>query len=372
MLAKLPVTLPVEHLSCSSVNLYLKCPLRWKRKYIDGKTESISPAALLGGAVGAAEKDSYQRQIEGGASFTTSEVLDTFSDAFELRRAKEGDNVRWEDEKPAKVKDSGAQILEVYHRIVAPTVKPIAVERGFAIVIEGVEWVITGYMDLECEDEIPDLKVRSPGKGVITAEEALAELQPGTYLAARRAEGDPAKGGFVYHNLLRGDDPSPRNVVVTPTLRTNDQLDDVLDLYMRVAAEIAWRTEYDVWAGAARGAWWCSKKWCDFWSHCEFGGRGAIEDVPPRPARDPSRSYMREAITATVRKDGTTTAARVAHYLGISDAAARSRLGAMVLAGEIESQPQTKASGRGNARVVTVLRSQPRVYSLPVVEGRAA
>lgn len=44
----IPVRLPINNFSVSSINTYLKCPLKWKRRYIDGEYEPPSGAMILG------------------------------------------------------------------------------------------------------------------------------------------------------------------------------------------------------------------------------------------------------------------------------------------------------------------------------------
>jgi hypothetical protein len=357
-----PRNLPTGHLSPSSLGLYLKCPIRWRKRYIEHAIEPLSPGALLGRAVGAAERDSWGNQIQTGSRLSTRDVLDAFSDAWELAKDQEGDQVIW-DEPSGRVKDSGARVLPVYHELVAPTIVPIAVERAFEIHVPGVEWTIKGYMDVETADEIPDLKMRSRSKGPVSAAEADIDVQAGTYLAARRAEGNPADR-FAFHSLLRaarGIPVKPGDVLVTPTTRTAEQLDTLIDLYVRVAAEIDWRLEYDVWTPPPTGSWWCSPGWCGFWSECEFGGLHANGGGGgPRPARHLPDSRVRAAIVATTRRDGTTTAARVGSHLGLSARAAAARMAKM--AGVTSTRP-TKSSGRGAAKTVKVIGG-PRVYSI--------
>ncbi len=362
MLGDIPRVLPVEHLSVSSVNLFLKCPQRWKYRYIDGLYEPTSPAALLGGATGAAEGQHYGSIVDGGPGLSTREVLDAYSDEFDLR--KEREEVDWEGEKPGRVKDQGARVLPLYHHHVAPTVKPIAVEREFVIRPPHVDWTIKGYIDVEETDRIPDLKSRSTTKGPVTGPEAAADLQATTYLFARRAEDNPARE-FVFHSLVRNSKPTPRHVTVTPTTRTDEQLDQLLEVMYGVAAEIQWRMERDVWRGPPAAAWWCGQSWCGFWERCPLGGlhRPAVVSRP-RPARPPRAANVLEAAQATMRRDGTTTAARVADHLGLTTRQASARLTHLCREGKLVSARPTKTTGRGKDKITVELRGD-RVYRLP-------
>jgi hypothetical protein len=64
-----------------------------------------------------------------------------------------------------------------------------------------------------------------------------------------------------------------KHVPVLPTRRTDAQLDAFVDRLFAIAAEMAWRTEYDVWDGIREpGSWFCSQKFCGFWDSCPYGG----------------------------------------------------------------------------------------------------
>lgn len=275
MLLDPPRTLPVSSLSQSSVRLYLSCAEKWRRRYIENEWEPSSGAAVLGKAVHAAEGTNFQQKIASAIDLPASDVLDEFSDQFELSRERDQDRggVVWGDDKPGTVKDSGAAVLDYYHRHVAPHVDPVAVERKFSIQPADVDWGFTGYLDLEERSgAVCDLKVRGANKGVVKEAEAAGEIQPTASLLARRAEGTPAPE-FRYHNLVRARALEPKHVARTITRRTDEELDAFVDLLYRIAAEIAWRMEYDVWTGPAPGSWWCSERWCGFWGDCPLGGK---------------------------------------------------------------------------------------------------
>jgi hypothetical protein len=373
-----PTTLPagLTSLSVSSIALLQKCPLRWRRRYIDGDYEPTSPAAILGHSVGRAEGTSYQEQISNGSRMRVSDVLDAYADEWELKVEEETDRagVDWEDERPGRVKDSGARVLSLYHRTVAPRVRPLSVERRIEVALPGVEWTFRGYLDLEAEIGrvigVDDFKARGASKGPITAEEAAAEMQPTGYLFAKRAEATleerPHQPRFLkppsyfrFHNFVRAriGDPRPANVVLTTTTRTEEQLDSFLALLYRVAAEIDWRVTNDVWTPAPAGSWWCAEKWCGFWATCPFGGAHRPKEAPaPVPVRRPSADQVIDAVKATARRDGTTTAARVGAHLGVSVRSAASSMTALARRGVLKSVlPAKRRKGSAVVHVYSVL-----------------
>jgi hypothetical protein len=257
-----PPKLPVDHLSVSSINLWLKCPLRWKRRYIDVEYEPSSASLVAGSAAHKAESTNYQQKIETAADLPADDVLDVYSDQFDY--ASESREVNWGDEKRGVVKDDGALTVRRYHRDIAPTIQPMRVERQFKLGFPHVDWGFTGYFDLETPRSVEDLKMR---RSRMQAKDADRDLQPSAYLLARRAEKDPALL-FVFHILVRVKEPYAELV---PTRRSDRQLDIFVQRLYSIAAQMDWCYQRDHWPPAPPNSWWCSRKWCGYYDTCIYG-----------------------------------------------------------------------------------------------------
>lgn len=261
---EIPRTLPVDHLSVSSVRLFIQCPEKWRRRYVQREYESPSGQMILGSAVGAAEAQADHEQIETGSRLAVDDVLDAFADEWEDRTGRE--EIAWGESKPDALKDGGISVVKAYEREVGPSLRPVSVEREFNLTFPGVDWGFTGFFDLEEADgAVCDRKVKAKKLSVAEAE---VDMQPTSYLLARRAEGRPAPV-FRYHTLVRTKTPS---VEIIPTVRTDRQLDAFVDRLYRTAAEMRWRLENDLWQGAVPGSWWCSARFCGYWDSCPMGG----------------------------------------------------------------------------------------------------
>lgn len=347
MLVDPPRTLPHgDYLSASSVRLYLSCPEKWRRRYLLGEYEPSSGSVIVGNAVHKAEGQHYQHKLDVGRNLLVADVLDAYSDEFEYAKEEASDRagIDWGEERPGRVKDSGARVLGLYHRQVARLVVPSAVERRFTVELPGVDWTFQGYFDLETgEGPVVDLKVRGATKGVVSAEEAAADVAVTGYTFARKAEGAASWPLFDFHSLVRAETCTPRHVLITPTKRSIEQLEAFERLLYRVATEIAWRTENDVWTPAPPGSWWCSDRYCGFWRSCPFGGAHRNGGGPgPRPLRKPKPTDMLDAVDATLRRDGTTTAERVGRHVGVSTRSASLSLSAAARRGELTSARPSK------------------------------
>ena len=262
---EVPRVLPLDHLSVTSVTLFMRCPEKWRRRYLEREYEPAGGGLIAGGAAHAAEAQHYGTVIETGDGLATADVLDLFADEWRARVERE-DRIDWgrgETEQTARSAGEGA--LRAYHTLIAPTVQPVSVERAFTLRFPGAEWDFTGFMDLEeADDAVSDLKVV---KRRMAQSDADGDLQATAYLAARRAEDNPARE-FRFHTAIKNRTPTAE---VVSTSRTDAQLDGLLDRLVAVAAEMAWRVEMDVWDGAPPGAWWCGR-FCGYWRSCPFGG----------------------------------------------------------------------------------------------------
>lgn len=259
-----PSRLPVDRLSLSSLKLFAQCPEKWRRRYLEREYEPPNGKMILGSAAGASEAQHYSDVIDGGEGFSVERVLDEFSAEFDERVSRE--EVDFGSEKPGALKDSGAAALEQYHTLIVPKVEPVSVEREFELSWPGLDWSLIGYLDLEESDgAVSDLKMKARR---ITPTDADADLQPSIYLAARRAEGNPASI-FRFHTMLRTRQPTAE---VVSTSRSDEQLDRLTDRIFSIAAEMAWRVEYGVWTGAAPGIFRAASDVCSLCSYhdCPF------------------------------------------------------------------------------------------------------
>jgi hypothetical protein len=244
-----PPSLPVDYLSLSSLKQLMMCPEKWRRKYIDHIPEQPSGKMVLGSSAGAALAQHYGTQIETGEGIATEQLLDEFATEWDDRTGRE--EVNYENETPGALKDSGAAALAVYHRLFAPKIRPVAIEREFEMRWPGVDWRMTGFIDLEDdEDNVHDYKMTAKR---ITQAAADADLQADVYLAARRAEGNPA-ACFWFDAMIRTQQAKAEAV---PTNRSDAQLDFLTERIFGLAREIEWRCETGTWSGAPPNTWFC-------------------------------------------------------------------------------------------------------------------
>lgn len=244
-----PAKLPVDYLSLTSIKLLMQCPEKWRRRYIEHQREPEGGKLILGKAVHGALAQHFGCQLECGEGLCIEAVLDEFATDWDARISDV--EVAWGSDSAGDLKDGGIGGLRVYHHLIAPGIVPLSVERGFELHWPGVDWCLTGFIDLEdADDLVRDWK--AIGKRM-SQRDADADLQPDILLAARRAEGQPA-AGFAFDTMVRNKTPVAD---VVQTSRSDRQLDRLTDRIFGLAREIEYRCESGNWGGAAPNTWFC-------------------------------------------------------------------------------------------------------------------
>jgi CRISPR/Cas system-associated exonuclease Cas4 (RecB family) len=269
----------IEHLSHSSVNLYLTCARAWKYRYVE-RVQTPTASAL---AFGSAFHEAVGQYIVGNA--TLEEGLRIPVHAIWLgkwadKMESQHDDIAWEENSPEDFKDLALRMLvgelEVTGggpkrkvrnaSVLLNDFKPLiengapAVEKYVQFTVPGVPIPIVGYIDLILEDGTP-VDFKTAAKAWYAAK-AHAELQPAFYLAALSQN-----GYFVPDNKFL-------YVVFTKTKTPKVQIVET----KRTPAQLFWLADTirDVWESVERGAfppsgvgsWKCCAKYCGFWNIC--------------------------------------------------------------------------------------------------------
>lgn len=145
-----------EHLSVSAVQTYARCPLAWKRRYVDRVADAPTPPMSFGKAFALAVEAHHRGQD-----------ADT---AFARAHAETG------NAQPGA--DHGLRLLDLYRSRYSFEGEP---EARFSLHLPARDQVpvpIRGFMDLECESEVVEFKTsRNPW----TQARADAEYQSAMY-----------------------------------------------------------------------------------------------------------------------------------------------------------------------------------------------
>lgn len=269
-----PRTLPVN-LSHSSIELYLQCSEKWRRRYIANEYEPPVGIQVLGRAVHQAEAGSYHTMVETGQPHEIAHVLDDFSTSLDNEAEKT--EVDWQDDSKGTLKDRGTAMLAVYHRAIVPAMKPIAAEQEFHVKLHPeYEWDIKGYIDIigSTDDGFIQSEVGPHDIKTVTKAKSQADvdssIQATLYSYATMLEGQTSNT-FRVHQLKVLKDGAHADII--ETVRDREAHTLYLERVAKVAREIEWRMQSGDWQGAAPGSWWCRARSCGYFNTCPMATR---------------------------------------------------------------------------------------------------
>lgn len=179
-----------RHISVSQIKTYLRCPLEYRFRYIDGLYVPQSGAITLGKSVHRALEYNFRQKIDSGKDAPLKDIVDVFNDAYdhlledtELEQGENAENLRRE----------GMRLLSLYHATIAPGIYPAVVEEPFETELEGIDIPLAGIMDLvDRSGVIVDHKT---AKRSYSSDAVQRDLQLTTYaLAYRKMHGKQEKG----------------------------------------------------------------------------------------------------------------------------------------------------------------------------------
>lgn len=271
-----PTELPKKlDLSHTSINLYLECPEKWRRRYIDRQYEPPVGVQVLGRAIHAAEAQSYHTMIETGQPHSLEQVLDDFTTTIDTEATK--NTVDWQKETKGETKDRGAAMLAVYHQRIVPIQQPTKAEVKFRVKLhEDYKWGINGFIDLITSTDDGFIKTPSGPADIKSVRKAKNQvdvdndMQATLYTYATMEEEEQEKT-FRIHELKVLKDGAHATII--ETTRTREAQMRYLERVAKVAREIEWRFESGNWQGAPAGAWWCRATSCGYYNSCPMANR---------------------------------------------------------------------------------------------------
>jgi hypothetical protein len=137
------MALPLEHLSASSMTLFLRCPRQFQEVYIRGRRDMASNSSLV---------------IGSAVHLGLSRILKNLplGNYFDEAVAEAGEIV-WKDTE-AKSRKIAETMLVNYHHAVARNLNVIDTEKELLLDIPGVEIPVLGYVDILTDRGVIDVK----------------------------------------------------------------------------------------------------------------------------------------------------------------------------------------------------------------------
>lgn len=270
---EVPVTLPagLTTLSASSILRFERCRESFLRNYVKREREIPNIRMAMGTAVSNSvtshlverrdSKDpSVASFVERAVAELESELRGALCTAKERRTGKEAVTTGVE-----------AYAAEIIPRLDEAKIEIVAVEREIRFRFPETEWSVVGYIDIETNGPIADIKF---GKKHKSEAEADFGLQASLYMLGRFLEGTDPSAGFVFHSgrTTKPKDGERWRIIPddAPSARTEVQLENLMARIAAAAREIVQCAETGDWGYSTEG-WWCGKTTCPFHADCPAG-----------------------------------------------------------------------------------------------------
>ena len=160
---------PIDVLSGSSLNTFLRCAKQWEYAYVYRFKRPPKLRMVTGTAGHKGLEVHLIEKRDTHKDAPLSVALDAYSDSFD-EEVKEAEAPKNE---AAEWKDKGIRSVKLWHKEVAPTIQPALVEEPISFVINGQPY--TGTLDLaDVDDVIIDHKF--PNKTPSNADNYLVNL----------------------------------------------------------------------------------------------------------------------------------------------------------------------------------------------------
>jgi hypothetical protein len=244
----------IEHLSYSSISLYLDCPEAWRRKYIAQEPTKKTSALAFGSAF----HGTIERVISNTQCDWTTAWSEEFSKAFQ-------DVTLEPDETPEQHYNEGIRLLSngeiknIIGQIVPKRdIFGAMIECKVELRVPNVPIPVIGYVDIILEDGTPaDFKTSARSW---TQDQATNSLQTLFYISALNQAGLEVNWKFKHFVFVKTKTPQ---VQVLEHSHTPGELFFLFETIKRV------------WEGISKESyplnpttWRCSEKYCDFFANC--------------------------------------------------------------------------------------------------------
>jgi len=256
---------PVK-VSFSRMDKFAKCGEQFRRSYVLGDWGQPTLPMIRGKSGHAGTESNFRHKLETGEDLPIDKLLEEVSADFDIRSRQ---NILLPDDMagvPASkiistTKDQLIQATRNFHTHIAPVIVPDFIEEKIVLTFQGIE--ITMVIDLaDKTGSIHDWKF---GR--------LRKLDDAnTDQLSMYAYGYHHKTGTMPRDVrLHGVNQDAWNTVVgTRTKADHSVLSRKIKTFVKATAA-------GIYLPAVQGSWWCSKKWCQYWSDCKYVNPQATE-----------------------------------------------------------------------------------------------
>lgn len=254
-------TLNKPTLSFSSVSKFLKCPRLYYLENVK-KVETFANGIMIqSGAWHQAAACNAVQKRKSGVDLPLDQMKALFMGALDEKFKVENVRLKENENRPT-LESQGLAITEFFHKLVAPRIVPVLVEKYFRVSLgASFPFDLSGVWDLvDADNIIRDLKAKGQTPNQADVDR---ELQLTIYALAWRIIYQEPEGGLCLDVVVKN---KMLKYVRVNTKRTADDCYWALGLIERAAFGIGAGCDHP-----GTDGWWCSPKMCDQWTRCRVG-----------------------------------------------------------------------------------------------------
>ena len=251
----------------SAITQFSRCGEQYRRAQIEKEYIPPGIAAIKGTSVHRGAEKNFSQKITSKIDLPKKEIIQTSVGAFEDIVKFEGVNLSEEEKSKGKVKvmDEGRKGVEVFASLyvdkVAPRWNPIFVEEKRSVDIPGTDAVLSGSVDvIDARNIVGDIKTSNKSKN---QGEVDSSPQFTAYALLHKAVTGKLPEAIFVESLVSTKVPKAETLV---TYRRLDDFESLLIIINQITKAVA-HGVFPYSYGQA-GAWWCSPRFCGYWSTC--------------------------------------------------------------------------------------------------------
>lgn len=266
------------HLSASQLESFCRCPEAYRRRYAEGEIIPPGIAMLVGSGFHRGAEANMRQKVESREDMPAKEIVDMAVAGFEAEIGKgyilnDAEASVGSEIVIGEAKDSVATFAQLHAKEQAPDYQPIMVEHPVRIELPGPRDLV-GIIDLADEQQrVTDFKTGGRRK---SQEDADGSVQLTVYAAAFQVETGSPPSEVRLDTAVKTKTKMYRDVITS----TRDA-DDFAALASRINV-VTDAIDRGSFPPATPGAWWCSSRFCGYYSTCPFinpkRGRAAQND----------------------------------------------------------------------------------------------
>lgn len=254
------------YLSPTQLDTFCRCPEQYRRRYIEGEKIPPGIAAHRGSGVHTGVKINFRQKRESHRDLPARDIIDAAVAGFDDAVNRRGilltpeEKARGVQAVIAEQRDATAVLAKLHAEEQAPDYQPSITEQKVRIVLPNAAYDLLGIVDLmDTRRRLTDFKTSAKKYQQSQADDSV---QLTTYAAAAMVRGTPADD--VALDVMVNTKTPQRQLLISKR-----DANDYRALAARTNAVVG-----AIVAGsfppAVPGSWWCSAKYCGYWSTCPY------------------------------------------------------------------------------------------------------